>query len=96
MKRYESHRAGGDLADDLRITDEQQRDVLRSDETFVAWAYIYQQADLYADDLETTLAGDKMKAAARTSAENARDVAIVRAEELLDRSFDFMEVFDDL
>ena len=83
MQLRDSQRAAEDLANELDIVDDQDLDTLRADEMFAAWAYIYQQADLYAADVEETLAGDAMKEAARVAARGARDVAVTRAEELL-------------
>ena len=83
MQLRDSQRAAEELADELNVTDDQELDTLRADEMFAAWAYIYQQADLYATEVEKTLAGEGMKEAARGAAANARDVATTRAEELL-------------
>lgn len=85
MQLRDSQRAAEDLANELDVVDDQALDTLRADEMFAAWAYIYQQADLYAADVEETLAGDAMKEAARVAARGARDVATTRAEELLGR-----------
>jgi len=84
MQLRDSRRAAEDLASDLGVDDDQELDTLRADEMFAAWAYIYQQADLYATEVEKTFAGDEVTTAARDSAANARDVATTRAEELLD------------
>jgi len=60
MQLRDSRRAAEDLAGDLDVVDDQALDTLRADEMLAAWAYIYQQADLYAADVEETLAGDAM------------------------------------
>ena len=56
MQLRDSRRAAEDLANELDVVDDQALDTLRADEMFAAWAYIYQQADLYAADVEETLA----------------------------------------
>lgn len=85
MQRLDSRRAGKDLANKLGVNDDQEVETLAGDEMFAAWAYIYQQANPYAADVEETLAGDAMKDAARVVASGARDVAVTRGEELLGR-----------
>ena len=88
MQRLDARRAGEDLANKLGIDDDQEVETLAGDEMFAAWAYIYQQADLYATEVEKTLAGDTMKQIANGAAENARGVATIRAEELLGRKLE--------
>jgi hypothetical protein len=88
MQRLDSRRAGEDLANKLGVDDDQEVETLAGDEMFAAWAYIHQQADLYATEVEKTLAGDTMKQMANGAAENAREVATIRAEELLGRKLE--------
>ena len=89
MNRIDSLNAARDLADDLDIDDEQFIDeVLVDDEMFAAWAYIYEQASIYVDEVDRTLAVDDMKRAARRAKESARYVAVCRAEDLLGERLD--------
>jgi hypothetical protein len=88
MQRLDSQRAGEDLATKLGVDDNQKVETLAGDELFAAWAYIHQEADRYATELEKTLASDTMTQAANTAAENAREVATIRAEELLGRTLE--------
>ena len=88
MQLRDSRRAAEELADDLGVTDDRELDTLRADELFAAWAYIHEQAAIYATEVENTLAGEAMTDAARGVATNARDVAVIRAEELLGRRLD--------
>ena len=89
MNRIDSLNAARDLADDLGVDDEQFIDeVLVDDEMFAAWAYIHEQASIYVDDVERTLAADDMKRVARQAKESARYVAVCRAEDLLGEPID--------
>ena len=80
MQLRDSRRAAEDLANELDVVDDQALDTLRADEMFAAWACIDQLADLYAADVEETLAGDAMKEAARVAARGARDVFTLRGK----------------
>lgn len=88
MNQSDSIKAARRLATEIGVDDEQAIDTLASDDLFAAYAYIYEQADIYLDEVESTMAGAEMKSTARRCAADARDVATIRAEELLGRQLD--------
>lgn len=86
MNYTESLRAARDLAADLGVENEDDVERLAEDELFAAYALLQEQGDIYASEVERTMAGDVMKEAARGVESGAMTVATIRAEELLARS----------
>lgn len=86
MNYTESVRAARSLASDLGVEDEEDVETLADDELFAAYALMQEQGDIYANQVESTMAGDLMKEAARGVESGAMTVATIRAEELLGRS----------
>ncbi|QOS14118.1 uncharacterized protein HfgLR_25200 (plasmid) [Haloferax gibbonsii] len=83
MNRTESIRAAQSLANDWGIRDEQCVETLATDETFAAYAYLFQQAQLYSGLLEAEGALEEMRGDAHDAVHSLRLVSKARACELL-------------
>jgi len=82
MNRTESIRAARTLASDWGIR-EQRVETLATDEKFAAYAYLFQQAQLYGGCLESEGATKEMRDDAHNAVHSLRLVLKARARELL-------------
>ncbi len=88
MDRYESGKAALNVADGMGVVDDAELDLLADDELFAAYAYLFKHAEMYSQEVDSTMAGDGMKGAAACAADDCYDVAHTRAEELLGRKLE--------